>query len=61
MMPQLNDFLEQSGMSLPEALVKSDEAKPKALATAKPVIQTKPNPKPTPKTQTPPTSEGEKE
>ena len=25
MMPQLNDFLEQSGMSLPEALVKRDE------------------------------------
>ncbi len=26
MMPQLNDFLEQSGMSLPEALVKREEA-----------------------------------
>ena len=25
MMPQLNDFLQQSGMSLPEALVKNEE------------------------------------
>ena len=52
MMPQLNDFLEQSGMSLPEALVKRDEAKPKVLATAKPIIKTKPNPEP--KNPTPP-------
>ena len=29
MMPQLNDFLKQSGMTLPESIVKSNEEQPK--------------------------------
>ena len=29
MMPQLNDFLKQSGMTLPESIVKNSEEQPK--------------------------------
>jgi len=57
MMPQLNDFLEQSGMSLPEALVqnkptiekKMPAPKPAAsaqLASPKPIVQKIKNPEP---------------
>ena len=46
MMPQLNDFLEQSGMSLPEALVRNGEDKAKAIEKAQPITPTKPNPAP---------------
>lgn len=51
MMPQLNDFLEQSGMSLPEALVQNKDAKSnghshaEVAQIAKPQ-QAKPQPKP---------------
>jgi len=46
MMPQLNDFLEQSGMSLPEALVKNngEDIEAVEVAPVKPNGQHKPNP-----------------
>lgn len=54
MMPQLNDFLEQSGMSLPEALVKREDEQKAIAAEAKEVVKMEPAPKPTPR------KEGEK-
>ena len=54
MMPQLNDFLEQSGMSLPEALVKREDEQKTIAAEAKEVVKMEPAPKPTPR------KEGEK-
>ena len=49
MMPQLNDFLEQSGMSLPEALVRNGESNnTKAIEKAQPDTPAKPDPTPPP-------------
>ncbi len=45
MMPQLSDFLEQSGMSLPEALVKSIAIDDKKTEKKKPVKKIEENPK----------------
>jgi len=45
MMPQLSDFLEQSGMSLPKALTEEDEEEAK-IETIDPVAQPKPSSKP---------------
>ena len=58
MMPQLNDFLEQSGMSLPEALVKREEAEKAAAATTT-VTKVIEKPKPKAPTAKPESSEGE--
>lgn len=43
MMPQLNDFLQQSGMSLPDALLKQDEKKQIAEPAPKTEVNTAPD------------------